>query len=379
MKPVFARVFAFVLAAFIASADAHQVVDVDGTNDRPLRLAVVGLVHGHVEGLLWNARERDDIEIVGIWEPNAELFDQMAERYGLAPHLRFTDLAVMLDETEPEAASVMTSTAGHRAAVEACAPRGVHTLVEKPLATTLADADAMLDLARDHGVHVLTNYETSWYPSVHETHRLTRDRAHFTPIRRAVFRHGHPGPVEIGCSPEFLEWLTDPVENGAGALFDFGCYGAAIMTWLADGRPPDTVSATVRTLKPDLYPRVDDDATITLGYPDRIGVVQASWAWTHDLKEMDIFTETGSLHAGKWTQMTIRDPDAEPRTVAPPPRPQPYDNEWSYLRAVARGECDVDLLSSIELNREVVRILDAARRSAVTGRAIRLSEFGARP
>jgi predicted dehydrogenase len=247
----------------------------------------------------------------------------------------------MLDETEPEAASVMTSTAGHRAVVEACAPRGVHTLVEKPLATTLADADAMLDLARDHGVHVLTNYETSWYTSVHETHRLTRDRAHFTPIRRAVFRHGHPGPVEIGCSPEFLEWLTDPVENGAGALFDFGCYGAAIMTWLADGRPPDTVSATVRTLKPDLYPRVDDDATITLGYPDRIGVVQASWAWTHDLKEMDIYTETGSLHAGKWTQLSIRDPDApSPRTVAPPPRPQPYGDEWSYLRAVARGACD---------------------------------------
>lgn len=347
-------------------------------DDRPLRIAVIGLVHGHVEGLLWNARERDDLEIVGVWEPNRALFDRLAEKYGLDPSLRFDDLNDMLDRARPEAASVMTSTAGHLAAVQACAPRGVHTLVEKPLATTLADADAMVDLAKQHNVHVLTNYETSWYAGVHEAHRLTRPGRHFEPIRRVVFRHGHRGPIEIGCSPEFLEWLTDPVENGGGALFDFGCYGAAIMTWLAEGRVPDTVSATTRTLKPNLYPRVDDDATIVLGYDDRVGVIQASWAWTHDVKEMDVFTEAGSLHARRWDDLGIRDPDTPERDGAPPPRPQPYDNEWSYLRAVARGECEVDPLSSIELNRTVVRILDAARRSAVTGRTVQMSEFGRR-
>ncbi len=344
--------------------------------EQPLRLAVIGLTHGHVEGLLWNAERRDDLEIVGVWEPNEALFDRLAERYGLDPDLRFDELGLMLDETRPEAASVMTSTAGHLEAVRACAPRGVHMLVEKPLAISLAHAREMEALAREHNVHLLTNYETSWYPSVHEAHRLTRDGAHFTPIRRAVFRHGHSGPVEIGCAPEFLEWLTDPRENGAGALFDFGCYGAAFMVWFADGRPPDTVSATLRTLKPELYAGVDDDATIILGYPDRVGVVQASWAWTHDNKEMDLHTEGGSLHAGKWSDLTIRDPDAEPRDGSPPPRPQPYDNEWSYLKAVVRGEARVDPLSALDLNVTVVRILDAARRSALTGREIRLEEYG---
>ncbi|MEM1184754.1 MAG: Gfo/Idh/MocA family oxidoreductase [Planctomycetota bacterium] len=364
------RFIAVIVALLVSNALAQQ--------DRPLRIAVIGLVHGHVEGLLWNARERDDLEIVGVWEPNRDLFDRLAEKYDLDPSLHHNDLERMLDRVRPEAASVMTSTLGHLAAVEACAPRKITTLVEKPLATTLADADAMIALAELHGVHVLTNYETSWYASVHEAHRLTRDDAHFAPIRRVVFRHGHPGPIEIGCSSEFLHWLTDPVENGAGALFDFGCYGAAIMTWLADGRVPDTVSATTRTLKPEMYPRVDDDATITLGYPDRVGVVQASWAWTHDVKETDVFTEAGSLHAGRWNDLTIRDPDTEPYEGTPLPRPQPFDNEWSYLRAFVRGECEVDPLSSMELNRAVVRILDAARRAALTGQTIRLSEFGAR-
>jgi predicted dehydrogenase len=345
--------------------------------EAPLRIAVIGLTHGHVEGLLWNARERDGLEIVGVWEPDRALFDRLAAKYGLEASLWSDDLGAMLDRAKPEAASVMTSTAGHLAAVEACAPRGVHVMVEKPLATTLADARAMQRLAHEHGIHVLTNYETSWYPSVHETHRLTREGAHFSTIRRVVFRHGHPGPVEIGVYPEFREWLLDPAQNGAGALFDFGCYGAALMVWLADGRAPDTVGATTRTLRPDRYPRVDDDATIVLGYPDRVGVVQASWAWTHDVKEMDVFTESGSLHAGRWDELSIRDPDAPARDGAPPPRPQPYGDEWSYLRAVARGAAPVDPLSSLDLNVEVVRILDAARRSALTGREIRLDEFGA--
>ncbi len=196
--------------------------------------------------------------------------------------LNFDDLRGMLGATKPEAASVMTSTFDHLMAVEACAPLGVHVMVEKPLAVSGEHARAMGGLAREHGIHLLTNYETSWYASVREAHRLTREGAWATPVRRAVFRHGHPGPVEIGCSEAFLDWLCDPEANGGGAIMDFGCYGANIMTWLMDGSRPESVMATTRSLKPETYPSVDDDATIVLTYPGAVGVVQASWAWTHD-------------------------------------------------------------------------------------------------
>ena len=170
----------------------------------PLRLAVVGLVHGHVEGLLWQAGDRPEIELVGVYEPDRALFDTMAAKHGLDASLYFDDLDAMLDERRPEAVSVMTSTFDHLMATEACAPRGVHMLVEKPLAVSNSHADRMAALAREHAVHLLTNYETSWYASVHEAHRLTRADAWYEPVRRAVFRHGHSGPVEIGCAPEFL-------------------------------------------------------------------------------------------------------------------------------------------------------------------------------
>jgi predicted dehydrogenase len=345
----------------------------------PLRIVVVGLVHGHVEGVLWAARERADLEIVGVYDPDRALFDKHKAKYRLADELYFDDLARMLDETRPEAASVMTSIADHLAVVRACAPRKVPVLLEKPLAFSAADAEAIAALAREHGVLVLTNYETSWYASVRTAARLAHESG---PITRAVFRHGHRGPREIGCSEEFLAWLTDPAQNGGGAIVDFGCYGANIMTWLMDGRLPDSVLATTNQLKPGVYPDVDDDATIVLTYepdaekglPGAVGVLQASWAWTHDNKDADLFTPAGSYHAAKWDALTIRKPDQPARAQAVDDRSAFLRDEWTYLRHVVRGECPVDPLSSLENNVIVARILDAARESARTGRTIPLDE-----
>ena len=334
--------------------------------DAPLRIAVVGLVHQHAEGLLWHASTRDDLELVAVVESDRDLFGRLASKYGVAEELRFDDLAAMLDAVRPEAVSVMTSIADHLTVIEACAPRGVHALVEKPLAFDAEDARRMAELAARHDVHVLTNYETSWYPAVREAERLVREGG-FAPVRRMEFRHGHRGPREIGCYEEFLAWLTDPVENGAGALVDFGCYGAVLATWLMDGQRPLSVTASASTLKPSVYPRIDDDATIVLRYPTATAVIQASWAWTHDNKEMDLHTEGGSLHAGKWRALTRRSPDAGSVEVQPAPLPPHLDDEWTFLRHVVRGQCEIDPLASLELNVIVAEILDTARRQVQGG------------
>jgi len=333
----------------------HAFEPLLSTRSGPLRIGIIGMVHGHVEGLLWQASQRSDLVIVGVSEPDKALFDRLAAKYGLDPSLHHPTPEAMLDAGRPEAVSVMSSIADHVAAIEACAPRGVHALVEKPLAYRRSDAARIAQLARDHRVLVLTNFETSWYGSVREAGRMV-DSGERAPLRRMVFRHGHKGPREIGCAPEFVAWLTDPEENGGGAIVDFGCYGAVLSTWLMNGQRPTGVTAAATTLKPAAYPRVDDDATIVLTYPGATAVVQASWAWTHDNKEMDLYTERGSVHAAKW--------NAAPRAVKPAPRPPTLQNEWTYLRSVVRGECAVDPLSSLEYNVIVAEILDDARAAA---------------
>ena len=88
---------------------------------------------------------------------------------------------------------------------------------------------------------------------------------------------------------------ADPVLNGGGALMDFGCYGADLITWLMDGQRPTSVTAVTQQLKPEVYPRVDDDATIILSYPHTQGVIQASWNWPIGRKDMDIYGVTGQV------------------------------------------------------------------------------------
>ncbi len=137
----------------------------------------------------------------------------------------------------------------------------VSAMVEKPLTISLDDALAIRRVAREHKIHVLVNYETTWYASNKAAYDEVRE-GRIGEIRRVVVHDGHQGPKEIGVPPEFLNWLTDPEQNGAGALYDFGCYGVDLMTWLMQGETPQTVTAVVNHDKPQLYPHVDDDATI---------------------------------------------------------------------------------------------------------------------
>src|SRR6202012_336848 len=129
------------------------------------------------------------------------------------------------------------------------ARHGVSSMVEKPLATSLSDALAIRAAAREHHVQVLVNYETTWYPSNQEVFDEAQ-AGKLGEIRKVVVHDGHEGPKEIGVGPEFLPWLTDPIKNGAGSLFDFGCYGADLTTVMKHGEVPMSVTAVAQTDKP---------------------------------------------------------------------------------------------------------------------------------
>ena len=129
------------------------------------------------------------------------------------------------------------------------------------------------------------------------------------PVRKMVVHDGHGGPKEIGCSPEFLAWLTDPVKNGGGALTDFGCYGANLMTWLMEGKAPIAVTAITKQIKPHIYPKVDDEATILIEYKDATGIVEASWNWPFGIKDFEVFGTEGYLHALNGNTMVQRKGD----------------------------------------------------------------------
>ena len=121
---------------------------------------------------------------------------------------------------------------------------------------------------------------------------------------------GHEGPKEINVQPEFLAWLRDPVQNGGGALFDFGCYGANLMTWLMDGQRPIAVTAVTQRFKPAIYPQVDDEATILIEYPGAQGIAQASWNWPFGRKDLEVYAERAYAVATGGNSVRVRLPGA---------------------------------------------------------------------
>ncbi len=367
---------------WVCAALTIAVCGVAGTADAqdaavsgpPLRVAIVGLVHEHVAGFLPQLPHHPEVELVGIEEPDKTLAATYQKHFDLQSSLFYTDLNTMLEKTHPQVVLVYTAISDHRPVIEAAAAHGVSVMVEKPLTISVDDALAIRKTAREHHIHVLTNYETTWYASNHAAYDDLQNGELGT-LRKVIVRDGHQGPKEIGVGPEFLGWLTDPARNGAGALYDFGCYGVDLMTWMMHGATPVSVSAETQTDKPATYPHVDDDSAIVLRYPGTQAVVLGSWDWTFAVKNMELYGTKGTAFTDAADQIRVRlsEAEAEPALTTAPALVGPQSGSIAYLVAVMRGQLESKGdPTALDTNVVVMQILDAARTSARTGKTVTL-------
>lgn len=340
----------------------------------PLKIGIVGLTHTHVHWLLGRP-EQGDVQLVGIVETNKDLAQRYATQHGYSMDIVFNTMADMIAKTKPEAVAAFGTIYEHLEVVETCAPLGIHVMVEKPLAVSLKHARKMKKLADKHRILLLTNYETTWYATIHKTFDMVHSGRAIGDLRKVVIHDGHQGPKEIGVNKEFLDWLTDPVQNGGGAVTDFGCYGANLITWLTKGAKPVSVLALTQQIKPDIYPKVDDEATILLQYPKMQGIIQASWNWPFNRKDMEVYGVTGQIFSDNRSDMRIRlEKDKTERKETLEERKTPYNDPFALFAALVRGEITLPAydLSSLENNMVVMEILEAAKKSAKKGKAVRV-------
>lgn len=340
--------------------------------DKPLRVVIDGMVHDHVNWIL-GRKNKGDIELVGIAEPNRQLAEGYAKRYGFNMDLVYPSLDKAVEAVKPDAVLAFNAVYDHIKTVEYCAPRGIHVMVEKPLAANLNQAMKMQALATKHKIHLLTNYETTWYGSNELAYNMVKTENKIGAIQRIHFHTGHQGPVEIKCKPEFLAWLTDPVLNGGGALMDFGCYGANLTTWLLQGEEPQSITAIVQHTKPSVYPKVDDDATIILNYKKSQAVIQASWNWPYGRKDMEIYGQTGQLICKDATLMSLQERDKkEAQAITAAALPTHRNDPFVYLGQVINGNIKMAPYdpSSLENNILVMKILEASKQAAASGKTL---------
>lgn len=330
--------------------------------ERP-RLAIAGLVHSHVWGHLQRMASMTDADLVGIAEPNQELIGEAKKAAPNAAY--FGDYKEMIEAKKPHIVWAFVENNRHLEVVEYCAPRKIHVIFEKPLASTYKDALKIRDLARKHDIQVMTNYQMAWWATQYAA-KAEADKGSIGEVWRLRGVVGHGGPGSEGArSKYFFDWLTDPVKNGAGALMDFGCYNALWSLWYL-GRP-ESVFATTNRLQTSRFPKVEDNAVLVLHYKNGVGIFEGSWDLPRSFQDLEVFGRTGSvymtqrgveLRAGRGAASEVK---AAP---LPPDRAEPV----GYLIARLKEGKPVDGLVALDINLQVNEIIEAALQSLKTGK-----------
>ena len=117
---------------------------------------------------------------------------------------------------------------------------------------------------------------------------------------------------------------------------------------------------------------MEDEATTILSYPKAQGIIQASWNWPFDRKDMEIYGKTGSVLVPRSDLVRVRTGNDAEHEEPAASLTGALGDPLSYLTAVVRGEVRPSGLSSLEVNMIVTEILDAARQSDRTGKRIDL-------
>jgi predicted dehydrogenase len=335
------------------------------------RVAIAGLVHSHVWGHLERMARMKDADLVGIAEPIQEL---VGEAKKLAPNAEyFSDYKQMIEAKKPHIVWAFVENNRHLEVVEFCAPRKVHVIFEKPLASTYKDALKIRDLARKHDIQVLTNYQMAWWPTQYAA-RAEADNGSIGQVWRLRGIVGHGGPGSEGArSKYFFDWLTDPVKNGAGALMDFECYNALWSLWYL-GRP-ESVYARVHSLQSSRFPKVEDNSVMVLHYKNGVGLFEGSWDLPRSFQDLEVFGRSGSLYMTRERVELRKGRSAAvevPAAPLPPDRAEPV----SYLIARLKQGQPVDGLVALDINVQVNEIIEAALQSVKTGRQVALPSAG---
>jgi scyllo-inositol 2-dehydrogenase (NADP+) len=366
MKKI-AVVFLFWLAAILAHSQEIKP---------PVRLAIIGLAHDAVGDFIQRAQARHDVQLVGIVESNPELITRYARLFNFNTNFFSPSLDDLLAKTNAQAAAVFTSTFDHQRVVETCAAHGMDVMLEKPLAVDLEQARAIAAAAKKNGIQVIVDYETAWFPGIQTAYTIVHDQHAIGDVRKIIVCAGNKGPKETGCSDAFLEWLTDPKLDGGGALIDFGCYGADLASWFMNGQRPVSVLAVTQHFKPEIYPKVEDEATIILVYPQTQAIIQASWNWPFDRRDLELYGKTGYVLVPRMNLLRMQQVGTEESELDLPNSPvsSPLTDDISYFSAVVRREIKPSGMPSLEINMVVTEILDAARVSARTGKQVDLTQ-----
>jgi len=297
-------------------------------------IAGINFDHMHMGDLLRQVFEHPDADIVGIYDKSRDRMRQAVDDFAIPEDRVFTDLHACVEQTKPDLVILCAATAEHADHVEQLAGHGVHILVEKPFAASVAEARRMIDAMEGGGKLMAINWPLAWFPC-HVTCKRLIDDGVIGDLNEVHFYDGNRGPLyhladKVEVTPEEVErqkptsWWYKRA-SGGGSLLDYLGYGATLGTWFYDGREPIEVTSVV-----DETPGIEvDQHSVTVCRYDRgLSKLETRWGTFTDPWTIQPQPKCGFVVVG--TDGTIASYDYEDHVTvqtrdAPEPTRVPVD------------------------------------------------------
>lgn len=238
-----------------------------------VRVAVVGCgsisKYRHIPDYAANK----DVELVAFVDPVIERAEKYAEQHG---GKAFADFETMLAEVKPDAVSVCTPNALHAPMSIAAANAGAHVLVEKPMAVSDEEAEAMIEASKKNGVHLMVGHNQRFMPPHVKAKQILQSGV-LGQVLTFRTSFGHPGPD--GWSVDGADsWFFRKEEAIMGAMGDLGVHKSDLIRWMLDDEVSE-VAGFVGTLHKK-GTEVDDNASCLLRMKSgAMGTLVASWTY----------------------------------------------------------------------------------------------------
>ncbi len=354
------------------------------------RIAGVNFDHFHMGDNLRFAHEHPECEIVAVCDERPERMADAIRNFSIHSSAVFSNVEECLEQTRPDIVILCPAAARHGEWVERVAPFGVHLIMEKPFAATLAEADVMIAAQVSQQKELLINWPLAWYPCHRTTKRLIDDGA-IGEVIEVHFYDGNRGPLWHGADKVELtaadverekpsSWFYQK-DQGGGSLLDYLGYGTTLGTWFLNGRKPVEVTAIVDE-PPGL--EVDEHAIVVARYAFGLSKFETRWGtftdpWTHQPQPKCGFVVVGT--AGTISsydyESTVTMQDAthpEGRRVCVDAIPSEESNPVAYLVDCLAHSRPIRGAVSVEIGRIGQQIVDTACESARQKRTLRLIE-----
>lgn len=339
-----------------------------------MKYALIGC--GRISSNHIAAAKANRLEFVGICDINKEMLQDKVSKFDLEEVHQYVDYHKMLEKERPELVAIATESGKHAAIALDCIEAGCNVIIEKPIALTLAEADAVIKAAKEKGVKVCANHQNRFNKSI----RKIRDAVEKERFGRMFYGTAHIRWCRDENYYMQAKWRGTWEQDG-GALMNQCIHNIDLLRWMMGDEVEEVIGMTDRLNHP--YIEAEDLGIALVKFKNgAYGVIEGTTdLYPKNLEEtLYLFGEKGTVKVGgqsvnKIEEWRFADSLEKPEDVIAefgenPPNVYGFGHTPLYADVIDAIQCDREPYVNGEAGRRALELVLAIYKSAAEGKSV---------